>query len=170
VSAAQLIHQDSGNCEWYTPTEIVDAARHVLGGVIDLDPASSEIANKRVRAAQYYDHDGLTRLWAGRVWLNHPFSREGNPRWVAKAVEAHAAGCEVAMICFAATSERWFRPLMDFPQCYLSPRTNYYLPTGEKKRGVTKGSVVTYMGPNFYQFAYRFSQMGVVMQPVRARA
>ena len=168
MNSAQLINQDSGNCEWYTPTRIVDAARDVLGGVIDLDPASSEIANKRVRAAQYYDHDGLTRPWRGRVWLNHPFSRAANPRWVKRAVDAHEAGCAVVMICFAATSEAWFQPLTRFPQCYLSPRTNYYLPTGEKKRGVTKGSVVTYMGPDFYTFAYRFSQMGTVMQPVRS--
>jgi hypothetical protein len=36
----------SGNKEWYTPSDYIERARRVLG-VIDLDPASSEFAQKR---------------------------------------------------------------------------------------------------------------------------
>jgi hypothetical protein len=50
---------------WGTPQDIIEAARHVLNGVIDLDPASSEFFNSRVQARKFYDleDDGLRKSW-----------------------------------------------------------------------------------------------------------
>ena len=55
MNSAQLINQDSGEFEYYTPEFIIEAARRTMGG-IDLDPASSFVANERVRATRYFDH------------------------------------------------------------------------------------------------------------------
>jgi uncharacterized protein (DUF1501 family) len=46
-------------------------------GKIETDPASSEIAQKTVQAATYFDEkmDGLSQEWRETVWLNPPFSR-----------------------------------------------------------------------------------------------
>lgn len=165
MNAAQLINQDSGDFEYYTPIEIVDAAREVMGS-IDLDPASSWDANAIVRADDYFDTavDGLSTTWKGRVWMNHPFSKKGNPLWVNKLLEEYESGrvSQACCITFAATSEKWAQPLMHRPQCFLSPRTNYYLPDGTKKKGVSKGSMVTYLGGNVGKFREVFSQFGVV--------
>ena len=163
---AQLINQDSGNTEYYTPTEIVDAARYVMGG-IDLDPFSSNEANERVKADSFYHSNGLDSNWFGRVWMNHPFSRDMNGPCIKKLVlcfedKQIEQGC---CITFAATSEKWFRPLHKYPQCYLVPRTNYYLPDGAVKKGVTKGSVVTYLGNNNMRFLKVFSEFGEVKFP-----
>lgn len=38
--------------EWYTPEDVIEDARYVLGG-IDLDPASCERAQERIRAARW---------------------------------------------------------------------------------------------------------------------
>lgn len=164
----QLINQDSGDVEYYTPPEIVDAARRTMGG-IDLDPFSSAAANARVGATRFYtaQDDGLKQDWVGRFWMNHPFSRVMNPLCVQKAESEYAVGraTEGCSISFAATSEGWFQPLLRRPQCYLSPRTNYYLPDGTKKRGVTKGSVVTYFGRNLDAFAREFAALGVIKVP-----
>ncbi len=165
LTAAQLINQDSGDYEYYSPQTIVDAARLVMGE-IDLDPFSSDAANRRVRAARYFTvkDNGLVQDWHGRVWMNHPFSRILNPLCIDKLDHEFRIGhtTEACAICYAATSEAWFRPLLMRPQCYLTPRTNYYLPDGSLKRGVTKGSVVTYFGPNVDRFAEVFHSFGIV--------
>lgn len=165
MNNAQLINQDSGNFEYYTPIEIVNLAREVMGG-IDLDPFSSEIANQTVKAQHYFtkDTNGLGYSWNGRVFMNHPFSREMNKSCVVKLLEEYKAGrtTQACCITFAATSEAWFRPLLAFPQCFIHSRTNYYLPDGTKKKGVTKGSVVTYLGNNTEKFKDVFSAIGTV--------
>jgi hypothetical protein len=168
MNSAQLINQDSGDVEYYTPPEIVEAARRVLGA-IDLDPFSSATANERVNAVRYFTRadDGFAQPWAGRIWCNHPFGRKTNPafsrKWQAEIARPEVVA--VINISFAATSERWFRPFMSCPQCYISPRLNYVLPCGSIKRGVTKGSVVTYYGPDVAAFYREFSRFGVLKAP-----
>lgn len=70
------INQSSGSFDYYTPTEILDLVRKVLGHVT-LDPASCEDANRTVQANHYYtiDNDGLKNPWYGKVFLNPPFHR-----------------------------------------------------------------------------------------------
>ena len=170
MNAAQIINQTSGRTEWYTPPAIIEAARRTLGQ-IDLDPASCEYANRIVRANHYYTaaDDGLGWHWyANTIWLNHPFGRESNPAWIGKLIDGfqrkhfHAACC----ITFACTSEEWFGPLFAFPMCFLRPRTNYLKSDGEPVRGVTKGSVVTYLGSNVIGFIENFGGLGAVMLPM----
>lgn len=165
VNSSQLINQDSGNFEWYTPLEIVYMAAEVMGG-INLDPFSSEVANEDIMAHSFYhkDNNGLTHDWHGNVWMNHPFSREMNKKCIEKLVSEYEIGnmSQACCITFAATSEAWFRPLLKYKQCFIHGRTNYYLPDGTKKKGVTKGSVVTYLGNNEEKFIKVFSKIGTV--------
>lgn len=159
MNNSQLINQDSGNSEYYTPIEIVNAAREVMGS-IDLDPFSSEKANEVVRAKIFYhkERDGFSHPWFGNVWMNHPFSKANNKRCIKALVAEFKYGYvnQACCITFTATSEKWFQPLLDFPQCYLAPRTNYYLPDGSLQRGTPKGSVVTYLGDNVNKFIDEF--------------
>ena len=63
--------------EHFTPADVVEAARGVMGG-IDLDPASCKLANELIKAEVWYGpgsefgEDGLAEPWAGRVFLNPP--------------------------------------------------------------------------------------------------
>lgn len=70
VNNAVLINQTSNSPEWYTPSSIIEAARSCMGS-IDLDPASCEEANERVKAKYYFtkEDDGLNRPWNLTRWF-----------------------------------------------------------------------------------------------------
>jgi hypothetical protein len=59
--------------EHYTPSDIIERGRKVLG-TIDLDPASSMRANAVVKADAIFtaSYNGFVRPWSGRVFLNPP--------------------------------------------------------------------------------------------------
>ena len=174
---AANIHTDTGNVERYTPWHVVETARIVMGS-IDTDPASSWRANITVKARTYYTEttNGLAWPWFGNVWMNHPFGKKSNPRWIQYAVDQYLLGNakQVTCICYASTSEPWFAPLFSFAQCWLGPgRLNYVDGvTGGRIRnkegrltGNSKGSVVTYMGPHVGRFAMLFAPLGRVTVP-----
>ena len=66
----------AGSHNWGTPEWLVDVVHDVMGR-IDLDPASTDEHNERVKAGLYYtkEMDGLTRQWSGKVWCNPPYGR-----------------------------------------------------------------------------------------------
>ena len=88
----------------------------------------------------------------------------GNEDWISKLINSyHAGDVEQSMnISFASTSEDWFIPLLDYPQCFISKRVNYYNAEGKEVKGAPKGSVITYLGDDYLSFKREFSQYGKV--------
>jgi ParB family chromosome partitioning protein len=157
----------STSVEWYTPAEYIDAAREVLGGTIDVDPASSDLANQTVRAINYHtEHDdGLTQEWPGTVWLNPPYGK-GTGQFVAKLVEEIAAGrttAAVLLINAYGFDAGWWRPLWEHTICFTDHRITFTSPqrgTG----GPANGNVFVYIGPHPDWFAVRFDEFGVIVR------
>ena len=85
--------------EWLTPPEIINAL-----GLFDLDPCSP-IKRPWDTALKHYSvlDDGLSKQWAGRVWLNPPYGLEAE-KWLKKLAD-HGNG--IALI-FARTETRMF--------------------------------------------------------------
>ena len=75
-AAGVHVGNNSGNEEWYTNRELIEAARETMG-TIDCDPASNDIAQATVKAGVYYTatNSGLTQPWHGNVWLNPPYTK-----------------------------------------------------------------------------------------------
>ena len=73
------VSNNSGNNEWFTPPNIIEAARRTIGR-IDLDPASNEQAQQWIQATQYYtkEKDGLIQPWSGNVLDESTLCRQAN--------------------------------------------------------------------------------------------
>jgi hypothetical protein len=83
--------------DYFTPPEIVDAARVAMGS-IDLDAASHWAANKVHRIADYFDvnKSAFENEWHGRVWLNPPYGQ--NALWFDRMIHQLDAG-RVDQVC-----------------------------------------------------------------------
>jgi hypothetical protein len=156
--------EGTGEFERYTRALYVEAARQVLG-TIDLDPASSDIAQKTVKATQYFtvDDDGLSREWHGRVFLNPPYHRELAPKFIAKLVEELAAGhvSEAVMLTNNCTDTEWFDVALRESQsvCFTRGRIRFTTPNEEEVLP-TQGQAFFYFGPNPERFEEVFCKLG----------
>lgn len=152
--------------EWFTPSDIIEAARKVLG-CFELDPASCPDANRIVKADKFYtlEDDGLAQTWSARsVWLNPPYCRL-QAKWVARLIYEYEAGNvqEAIILVPGAIDTAWCQELLErFPVCMVRGRINFISPDG-KNSGSTFGSLIAYMGPNIDTFVNIFSRYGVVM-------
>lgn len=161
--------------EWYTPPDVIAAARQVLGG-IDLDPASNDIAQKTVKASRYFtkEDDGLSQEWGGHVWLNPPFSASLASAFVRKLIDEIDAGRVTEAVLLqncTCTCTSWFHELA--PRCALCfprGRLKFYRAEGKAAGSSYYGQVILYFGPDVDLFAETFGAFGLVVTPERRAA
>jgi hypothetical protein len=147
--------------EYYTPAEIIEAARRVLGS-IDLDPASNATANRTVRATKFYtkQQNGLLLPWRGRVWLNPPYCGQAG-KFVGKLLDEYRAGnisSAIALVNWRSVDSKWFRPLFDQTLCFCYERVQFH---GEKEAYVIP--FLAYLGTGKQLFVDEFARFGAVL-------
>jgi ParB family chromosome partitioning protein len=147
---------NSGNNEWYTPEKYIEMARAVLGE-IELDPASSETANKTVKADCFYTEqdDGLSKQWRGKVWMNPPYGTDLIGKFTEKFADEYTAGSitEGIVLVNNATETAWFSYLVEAAAAVVFPhgRIKYYSPTKESNAPL-QGQAFVYFGLNPEKF------------------
>jgi phage N-6-adenine-methyltransferase len=169
-NTSKRLAQNTGCFEWYTPAEVIEASRAVLGD-IDLDPASCEQANKVVQAARFYtrDEDGLTQPWYGRIWMNPPYAQPLVQQFADKLAASVTAGDVPAAIVLVnnATDTEFFHTLAAVSSAFCFPkgRLRFWQPDTDPDdaAGALQGQVVIYVGPNTGRFAQAFRPFGVVL-------
>ena len=167
TNAGPHVGHNSGENEWYTPREYIDAARQVLGA-IDLDPASSDEANSVVQASRYFTlaDDGLSKRWQGRVWMNPPYSRPEIEQFVAKLASSVADRDVPAAVVLVnnATETEWFATLGAHAAaiCFPSGRVRFWQP-GNESASPLQGQAVIYIGDAPQAFARTFRPFGAVL-------
>ena len=160
------VAQNSGNNEWYTPTEYIEAARAVLGE-IDLNPASSAEANVVVKAKTFYTlkQEGHRQPWRGRVWLNPPYAQPAIEQFAEKlAASVIDRQVDAAVVLVNnATETAWFRTIADVAQgiCFPEGRVKFWSPTRETATPL-QGQAVLYIGDRLDVFRERFQAFGLV--------
>lgn len=152
---------------WETPNHILDLVREALGG-INLDPASSERANRRVKADIFYTklEDALIKPWAPgmSVYLNPPGGKTGNKsntRLFWARMMQYREGGGLAHGVFAMFSVEGLQTTqgdhpcaMDFPICVPKKRVHWVLP-GEDKSAPSHSNAFVYV-PGYLDFSERF--------------
>ena len=153
--------------DFYTNPKILERARKVFGGIIDLDPASHAVANREVRARNFYskEDDGLAKLWHGHVWVNPPFSDWKH--WAPKIAAEWKSGRIREMCVLAATrtiSALQFSPVHETATavCFMRGRIRFW--GDQAGPSPDDGHVVFYFGNNIPRFREHFSELGTIFE------
>ena len=158
---------NSGNNEWYTPSEYIELARDVMGS-IDLDPASCEVANKVVQAKRIYtlEDDGLKGNWYGNIWLNPPYSTDLIMKFAEKLVSELNCINQAIVLVNNATETEWFSKLVKKSKalCFPSGRVKFYRPDGTIGAPL-QGQAIMYYGSQGKKFVNVFRLKGWCVMP-----
>jgi len=186
------IQHSSDTAEHFTPVEIIEAARAVLGR-IDLDPASSALANRYVKATKIYTKrsNGFTKRWLPRVFLNPPgglcdaLGRQSAGRvagggssavfWWGKLAEEYAHGKVTAAIFVgfsleilqSAQARGFCSTPLDWSFCVPRKRIRFMQAHGRSLvpgNSPTHASAIVYLGIKDALFEEHFSQFGKVIR------
>lgn len=169
-----MVSQKAGIKDYFTPPEIVDAAREAMGG-IDLDAASHPLANRTHKIPDYF-HTGRSAFhndWHGRVWLNPPYGN--NAPWFERIVEFVDSGA-VEQLCMLspmwAFQTRIARPVIERASglILLSPTPTFWGNREPDKTGSNQPHGVIYIGHNSQRFHQAFARFGFPMTPAWAEA
>lgn len=158
----------TGENEWYTPADLIERARAALGG-IDLDPASSAMAQKAIKAGAYYDEkrNGLAHNWGGRVWLNPPYAQPLISQFMEKLRDEYQAGRVKAAITLTHnyTDTRWFQDSAAVASaiCFPRGRVKFEGASGEVA-SPTQGQAFMFFGVDPSPFIHGFSDLGFVAE------
>lgn len=157
-------HISEKNNDWYTPPYCIEAARAVMGS-IDLDPASSDLAQKTVKAGIYYtiDDDGLAHDWSGNVWMNPPYSMPEIQLFVDKLLDSDIK--QWIVLTNNSSDTGWFHQLLyaaDYV-CLTKGRVGFV--NQEEETMLTRqGQAFFYHGENTEQFIQQFSKLGAILR------
>ena len=161
------VANNSGNNEWYTPAQFIEAARSVLGG-FDLDPASSEIANRTVKADRIFtaEDDGLKQEWpVGRIWMNPPYAQPLMGQFASKFAAEIRRGSEGVVLVNNATETGWFQEIAAECSaiCFPRARIKFLDPDGNPGAPL-QGQAIIYCGPDADAFEEAFHTFGLVVR------
>lgn len=162
--------KNSAGDEHQTPPRYVYLAREVLGGRIDLDPATTDSFNLLIDASRIYTRrdDALlyTNSWACEtMWLNPPFSRGLVDGFIAKFLVSWEAGIisvGAILLVNSSTAANWYQSLMSSCSAFCIPdhRIAFYV-DGMPKKGNWYNQTFFYYGERPRAFRKAFKVIGV---------
>ena len=166
VSKPHVSH-NAGNNEWYTPPEFIAAARKVLSR-IDIDPASSEVANRVVGATTFYtkEENGLSYPWIGNVWMNPPYASPLISAFASKLCEEYDnENIEGAIVLVNnATETKWFQQMAIRAASICFPEKRIRFLDEEGNPGAPlQGQGILYFGDYPQSFRDEFAEFGFVV-------
>ena len=133
---------------------------------IDLDPASSEVANRTVKAKTYYtkENDGLLQDWVGCVWMNPPYERGLVDVFINRLTKYFSTGdvSQAIVLVNNATDTQWFRNLASAASAivFITGRISYLNSEGIPENKPLQGQAIAYLGDDPDLFLDEFGNFG----------
>jgi hypothetical protein len=164
------VSHNSGENEWYTPPEFIEAVNGVMGA-IDCDPASTPAANNIVRAKKFFDkeQDGLNQKWAGRVFLNPPYAQPLISQF-AEAVATKFKAGEIQEACVLvnnACETDWFTRIASVAAAICFPKGRVkFLDTDGNPGAPLQGQAMIYLGNQRESFCREFAGFGLCVHVI----
>lgn len=164
----------ASNIEWYTPSHIIEKARHVMNG-IDLDPYTSESAQITVQASHYFtkESDGLISDWprVNSVWVNPPYAKGLIEPCINRLITEYKIGTYKTAIVLVnnSTETEWFHRLLGICAggCMIHKRISFINGSGMKVHDQnTRGQIALYIGDDFATFVDTFNSNGMCFKCV----
>jgi len=118
-----------------------------------------------VKATLYFtaEDDGLKQPWAGRVWMNPPYSQPLIQQFCEKLVGEFTAGrtLEAIVLVNNATETGWFNTLVEAASAVVFPkgRVKFWGPDGQGGAPL-QGQAVLYFGRHPAKFMTEFHGFG----------
>ena len=159
------VGQNTGEFEWYTPPQYIEAARFVMGK-IDLDPASSKTANEIVKAKKFFTvkEDGLKQEWFGNVWMNPPYSQPLIDLFCEKLVSEYRDKNihQACVLVNNATETAWGQRLLTScsATCFVKGRIKFVDKEGNPGGAPLQGQMILYFGQQGELFETTFNKFG----------
>jgi hypothetical protein len=167
TKSAHVAH-NSGENEWYTPSQFIEAARLTMGS-IDLDPASCELANQTVKAGKIFTkkENGLDKEWKKNIWLNPPYAQPLMNQFAEKLVASLETINQAIVLVNNATETKWFQLMARQANAICFPESRIkFLDTEGKPGAPLQGQAFLYFGDNIKDFYENFNHFGFVMMHV----
>lgn len=136
---------------------------------IDLDPYSSEDAQRTVQASHYFtaQTDGIVSRWPAVrcVWVNPPYGKGLIDPCVNRLISEYEAGTYQTGIVLInnATETRWFQALtrICIGGCMIYKRIQFIDGKGDQKINQnTRGQIALYIGDEQERFNEAFRPLG----------
>lgn len=175
------IQHSSRTDQWYTPIWVIELV-HQLLGTIDLDPASSIDANRRIKAHKIItDKAELTETpWLvapGSVYCNPPGGKKGNRSLTGlfwrRLMEERSQGkiTHAVFMCFSIEALQHTQnlnclPIAHFPICIPRRRIAFDYPTGEKGEAPSHSNAIIYVPGTVDKkelFRQLFKEVGAIL-------
>lgn len=163
--------------EWMTPEWLLNIARDSMGGGIEFDPCSTEIANRLVGANVYFtkEQDGLSQEWLphARVFMNPPYSRGVIDAFVERLTDNWKSGLidQAFVITNNVTDSTWAHRMFNecTSLCFLRGRVHFLGPDLRPIKQTRQGQCLWYFGANDRDFRELCQPHGVVLQRTSPR-
>ena len=159
---------DPDNNEYATPGEIWRPIARAVDG-FDVDPASGAESTPIAPTRYTKEDDGLSKAWAGDVWLNPPWSTNGDgsakENWLRKARnESNREKVNrVVVVLPSDTSAHWFHEHVSRADsiCFVGPgRISFE--GGD--RNPSFGLIIAVFGPVDDELADALDSLGMVVR------